>query len=335
MAQATLVILWVGLSAYVLLAGADFGGGFWDVLAGSAKRGRSQRELIEHAMGPVWEANHVWLIFVLVVLWTGFPEVFAAVASTLYIPLSAAAMGVILRGSGFAFRKSVSELSWQRVFGAVFATSSAVTPFFLGAVAGAVASGRVHPGIDHGGVISSWVNPTSMIAGGLAVVSCAYLAAVYLALEARRSGDDSLVSAFRRRGLTIGLIVGAVALGAIPVLHSDSTHLYKGLVGRGLPLVIASGMFGLLSLAQLWNWRLVLVRVSAALAVVCVIWGWAAAQYPYMLLPNLAVKQAAAPHATQTALVVGLGIGSLLLLPSLLYLFVVSQRAHELGSDTP
>ena len=156
-----LVFLWVGITAYVLLAGADFGAGFWDLLAGPARRGAAQRHRIEESIGPVWEANHVWLIFALVVVWTGFPTVFAAIASTLYIPLTAVAFGIIFRGSAFAFRKAVSELALQRVFGAAFALSSVITPFFLGTIAGAIASGRVPPGTARGDVIGSWLSPTS------------------------------------------------------------------------------------------------------------------------------------------------------------------------------
>src|SRR5206468_2154452 len=160
-----------------LLGGADFGGGLWDLVAGGPERGARTRALIERSIGPVWEANHVWLIFFLVVTWTAFPRVFAAAASTLYIPLTAAAFGIILRGSGFAFRKTVREVSLKRLFGGAFALSSVITPFFIGAAAGAVASGRVPLGNAAGNLITSWLNPTSVLAGVLATGMCAYLAA--------------------------------------------------------------------------------------------------------------------------------------------------------------
>src|SRR5256885_7479848 len=146
-AQATLAVMWLGLTLYALFAGADFGAGFWDLLAGDAQRGRPQRDLIDHVIGPVWEANHVWLIFVLVLLWTAFSPVFAAVMSTLYIPLTLAALGIIGRGAAFAFRKASDQLGQQRLFGATFALSSVLTPFFLGTVAGGIASGRVPLGL--------------------------------------------------------------------------------------------------------------------------------------------------------------------------------------------
>src|SRR6266511_4406968 len=188
-AQCLLAVMWLGLTLYTLLGGADFGGGCWDLLAGGARRGMPQRKLIEHSIGPVWEANHVWLIFVIVLLWTGFPSVFAAVTSTLYIPLTLAAFGIIARGAAFAFRKASTELWQQRLFGAAFALASVLTPFFLGTVAGGVASGRVPPGLAEGDLLTSWWNPTSVLSGALAVGTCAYLAAAYLCADARREGS--------------------------------------------------------------------------------------------------------------------------------------------------
>ncbi len=204
-AEALLALMWAGVTAYALFGGADFGAGFWDLLAGGPRRGSAQRQLIEHAIGPVWEANHVWLIFVLVMLWTGFPEAFAAIASSLYVPLTLVAVGVILRGAGFAFRKAVTGVALERLFGATFAASSVITPFFLGTVAGAVASGRVPAGIAEAHPVRSFVNPTSVLGGVLAVVACAYLAAVYLTADARRADDGALVEAFRLRALVSGI----------------------------------------------------------------------------------------------------------------------------------
>ncbi|MGH3802830.1 MAG: cytochrome d ubiquinol oxidase subunit II, partial [Pseudonocardiaceae bacterium] len=224
-AEAVLAIMWVGLTAYALFGGADFGGGFWDLMAGGTKRGRSPRRHIEHSIGPVWEANHVWLIFVLVVLWTSFPPAFAAIASTLYIPLTLAALGMIARGSAFAFRHSVDQLAVQRFFGASFAFSSVTTPFFLGTIAGAVASGRVPPGIAAGDVITSWLNPTSMLGGVIAVGVCAYLAAVYLCSDARQHRDRSLLEYFRTRAIVTAVLVGGVGVAGFGVLRADAPQL--------------------------------------------------------------------------------------------------------------
>jgi cytochrome d ubiquinol oxidase subunit II len=329
LAEVVLVVTWIGVTFYALLGGADFGAGFWDLFAGGARRGWAQRQLIEHSIGPVWEANHVWLIFALVLLWTGFPPVFAAVMSTMIIPLTLAAFGVIMRGSAFAFRKVVEALWLKRVFGASFAASSVLTPFFLGAVAGGVATGRVPPGNARGDLITSWLNPTSLLGGTIAVGVCAYLAAVFLVRDAERDGHRELVEQFRARALGTGIALGIVALGGIFVLRSDAPRLFEGLTSRALPLVLASAVFGMVSLVLLLRRRFVAVRVTAALAVVAIIWGWAAGQYPYMLEPGLTIQQAAAGRATMTALLVSLGIGALLLIPSMTWLFVIFQRGHN------
>jgi cytochrome d ubiquinol oxidase subunit II len=329
LANVVLAFLWLGITAYVLLAGADFGAGFWDLLAGSSARGEAQRRRITASIGPVWEANHVWLIFALVVVWTGFPSVFAAIASTLYIPLTAVAIGVILRGSAFAFRGAVPGSRTQRAFGLAFALSSIVTPFFLGAVAGAIASGRVPLGIASGDVFGSWLNPTSALAGVLAVEVCAYLAAVYLTADARRHHEDDVAEAFRIRALITGLVTGATALAGIAVLRSDAPRLFEGLTGRGLPLIAATAVFGMVSLALLLRRRYVAVRITAAAAVIAVLWGWAVGQYPDILIGSATVSSAAAPNETLVFLVVSLSIGSVILLPSLALLYTMFQAAPE------
>ncbi|HEY2577043.1 MAG TPA: cytochrome d ubiquinol oxidase subunit II [Streptosporangiaceae bacterium] len=326
MAQALMVIAWLGLTAYALLGGADFGAGLWDMLAGSARGGADQRRIIEHSMGPVWEANHVWLIFILVVLWTAFPRAFASITSTLYVPLTCAALGIILRGSSFAFRKSIDEPGLKRMFGAAFAASSLITPFFFGAIAGAVASGRVPPGVAAGPVFSSWLTPVSALGGVLAVGTCAYLAAIYLTADARRARHPSVADAFRRRGLTAGVVTGAIAIGGIGVLHADARLLYHGLTHRAFPLVVASAALGLCSLVLLWHRHYTQVRLTAAGAVVCILWAWAAAQYPLVLIPHFTLLAAAAPPPTLQAMVVGLGIGALLIVPSLILLLTLFQR---------
>jgi len=330
-----LVYLWAGVTAYALFGGADFGAGFWDLLAGNAEAGAAQRARIEKSIGPVWEANHVWLIFALVVVWTGFPPVFAAAASTLYIPFSIAAAGIVLRGSAFAFRKEVADLRVKRLFGATFALSSVMTPFAFGTMAGAVASQRVPPGIAAGDILGSWVNPTSFLGGALAVGMCAYMAAVLLTGDARREGELELAEVFRRRALVAAFTVGAIALVGIVILHADAPRLYAGLTGRALPLTIASGVFGVTSLALIWVRRYTLVRGTAGLAIVAVIWAWGVAQYPDMLGPSLTVTEAAAPSATLVAMVVGLSLGALLVLPSLALLFGLFQRPGKAEQEQP
>jgi cytochrome d ubiquinol oxidase subunit II len=323
---ALLSVMWAGMTAYVLFGGADFGGGFWDLFAGSARRGLPTRRLIEHSLGPVWETNHVWLIFVVVVLWTGFPTVFAAVASTLYIPLTAAALGIIARGAGFAFRKSSTELWQQRLYGAAFAFSSVVTPFFLGTVAGAVASGRVPPGLAAGDILDSWWNPTSIITGLLSVAVGAYLAAAYLTQDAVRAAPD-LVAGLRRRALLAGSGAGAVAAAGLLVLRSDAPSLYGELVhGRAAVLTALSAVSGVASLALLAVRRYIAVRVTAALTVTAVLWAWGAGQYPLLLPPGTSVTQAQASAEVLTAVLATLSVGAVLLVPSLLWLYMLFQR---------
>ncbi|MGP3961591.1 cytochrome d ubiquinol oxidase subunit II [Nonomuraea sp. 3N208] len=321
-----LAVLWVGLTAYVLFAGADFGGGIWDLLAGGAVAGRRQRALVEHSIGPVWEANHVWLIFVMVLMWTGIPSVFAAIASTLYIPLTLAALGIIGRGAAFAFRKVSTELWQQRLFGATFAFSSFATPFFLGMAAGAIASGRVPPGIAKGDLVGSWVNPTSVAAGALAVGTAAYLAAVYLTRDAQRAGDADLVAAFRLRALGCGAVVGMLSAAGLLVLRVDAPALFAEITsGRALPLLLLSVVAGLASLVLLWRRAYLAVRVTAALAVTGLLWGWGVGQYP-SLLPGVSLADAAATDTVLAASLGSLAVGAVLLLPSLWWLYTTFQR---------
>jgi cytochrome d ubiquinol oxidase subunit II len=327
LANLALVAMWVGLTCYALFAGADFGAGAWDLLAGGADRGAAQRRLIEHSIGPVWEANHVWLIFVIVLMWTCFPAVFAAVMSTLYLPLTLAALGIIARGASFAFRKVVQRPWQRRLFGGLFASSSVLTPFFLGTVAGAVASGRVPPGLAAGDPLASWTGPSSLLGGALAVLVCAYLAAVYLCADAVRAGRPELASAFRLRGLITGGLTGVVALAGIGVLANDAPKLFAGLTGRALPLVVFSAVAGIVELGLLWSRRYVAARVVAALAVTAILWGWAVAQYPVMLEPNVTVAAVAAQSSVLQPVLIVLVVGAVILAPSLWWLYSLSQHA--------
>ncbi|MGW5049895.1 cytochrome d ubiquinol oxidase subunit II [Actinokineospora sp. NPDC004072] len=333
LAEVVLGAAFTGLVAYALFGGADFGGGVWDLLAGGTDRGQHARTRVEQSIGPVWEANHVWLIFVLVVLWTGFSGAFAAAVTTLYIPLTLAAFGIIARGAAFAYRKSVTTLGMRRFFGAAFALSSLLTPFFLGAVVGGVASGRVPPGIAEGDVVSSWVNPTSALGGALAVLTCAYLAAVFLCGDAARDGQADLAESFRLRALLSAVVTGAVGLAGIAILRHDAPLLFEGLTGRALPAVLLSVAAGLTALVLLLTRRYIAARIASALAVTAILLGWAMSQYPYILPPTLTVDQAATSDATLTALLIALAVGTLILVPALIYLYTLFQRTPS-GADT-
>ncbi|HEY7047622.1 MAG TPA: cytochrome d ubiquinol oxidase subunit II [Jatrophihabitantaceae bacterium] len=328
-----LVVIWCSVTAYALLAGADFGAGIWDLLAGSGPDARRRRALMEHVIGPVWEANHVWLIFVLVLLWTCFPPVFSAVASTLWVPLMLVALGVIGRGAAFAFRKAVAN----RAFGVTFAVSSLVTPFFLGAMAGAIASDRVPPGIAAGAVLGSWLNPSSLLTGALAVSACAFLAAVYLTGDAHRAAlhtgepskpatdDHPDVGWFRRRALASGVLTGALSLAGLLVTRADAPALYHGLTHRAWLLVVASAAAGLAALVLVAARRYLAARAAAGLAVAAIVWGWGIARYP-QLLPGMPVDQAHALPATLHATAIAVAAGLVLLVPSLALLLALFQR---------
>ena len=321
------VVLFVGVLAYAVLAGADFGAGFWDLTAGGAESGRRPRHLVDESLAPVWEANHVWLIFVLVMLWTAFSPAFAAIMTTLYVPLGLAALGIVMRGSGFAFRKVMVRTDQQRVTGAAFAASSVVTPFFLGTVAGGIASGRV-PTAGHGDGVTSWVNPTSLLGGVLAVLASAFTAAVFLTAEARRRDEPDLEAWFRRRALIAAVVTGAVALGGIAVLRADSPRLFDHLLSRGLPLVLLSALCGLASVALIRRAAPRLLQALAVTAVAAVIAGWGVAQYPFLLGTHLTIGEAAAPTATLVVLTVVAAVAALLVVPSMGLLFVLAQRGR-------
>jgi cytochrome d ubiquinol oxidase subunit II len=324
-ADAAAAILWVGATFYALFGGADFGGGFWDLIAGGAEQGERPRATIQRSLTPVWEANHVWLIFCLVVLWTAFPSAFSAVMTTLYVPLTVAAVGIILRGSGFAFRKSIEGLSGRRAAGATFAISSLLTPFFMGTVVGAIADGNV-PAEGNGDAFSSWLQPLPLLVGAIFVVSGAYLAAVFLVGDARRAGEPEMEHYFARRALTAAVVAGALAVAGIFVLNSEASYVYNRLTAEGLPLVIVSLLCGAAALAVLVRGGRRPLRPLAGGAFVAVIWSWGVAQFPYLLPTSLRIDQAAAPDPTLTIVLIVFGVAAALVLPSLGLLYTLSQR---------
>ena len=325
-ANAVAVILVVGVTMYAVFGGADFGAGFWSLVAGGAERGRRPRALIDWAIGPVWEANHVWLIFVLVVLWTGFPTAFESIFSTLFIPLSLAAFGIVLRGSGFAFQHTARRERGRALATTVFGASSVLTPFFLGTVVGAIAGGRVPVGNAAGDRVSSWLNLLSFVTGALFVATGAYLASVFLVSDARRAGTPDLERYFTRRALAAAVVTGALAIVGLVALHRDARSVFVGLKSDGLALVLISVVCGIGVLVLLRRGAQRGARVLAAGAVATVIWGWAVAQHPYILPPSLTISDAAAPHETLVVLLIVFGVAVLVVLPSLGLLFALVQR---------
>jgi cytochrome bd ubiquinol oxidase subunit II len=321
-----LLLILAGLSAYAVLGGADFGAGMWQLVGGPRLR-----EHAHHSMGPVWEANHVWLIFVLVVCWTAYPRAFGSIMSTLAVPFFIAGIGIVLRGTAYALRSGTVSLREQRIVEIVLACSSILTPFALGAAIGGIASGRVPVGNAGGDLVSSWLNPTSALTGGLAVVTAAYLAAVYLAADGVRLGDAELVRAYRVRALVTGLVAGAVALGGPLVVRSDARPIWDGLTsGSGVVAVIVSAAAGTATLLAILQGRFQLARGTAAVAVAAIAVGWVLAQRP-VFLPGLTIEEAAAGRSTLWAIIITVAIGAVVLAPSLFFLFrlVLGGRFDE------
>ncbi|GAA5165183.1 MULTISPECIES: cytochrome d ubiquinol oxidase subunit II [Amycolatopsis] len=322
MAVLPLLFALIGLVLYTVLGGADFGAGLWQLLAGRGPAADRIREHAHQANAPVWEANHVWLIFVVTVLWTAYPTVIGSVSATLSVPLGLAALGIVLRGLTYAMQTAIGRP--VPLVENAFALACLVSPFMLGAVIGALASGRVPVGTSGGDLVGSWVNPTSVLAGGLAVLTSAFLGAVYLAADARRLRAAELERAFRLRALISGALCGAVAIGGLVVVDHDAHRIFLGLVtGWGVVAVVVSGAAGVVSLALVARRSFGVARLAAATAVAALVAGWAVAQRPF-LLPGLTLRMAAADTRTLVCLVVATVAGALIVLPALGYLFRLS-----------
>jgi cytochrome bd ubiquinol oxidase subunit II len=319
------------LTLYALGAGADFGGGVWDLVS-SGPRAKAQRDLIAHAIGPIWEANHVWLILAVVLMFVCFPAAWAALSIALHVPLTVMLLGIVLRGSAFTFRSyDDGSDAVQRRRSRVFAVASVVTPLMLGVCVGAVAAGRiqVEGGRVLGGFVRPWLAAFPLAVGVLAVVLFAFLAAVYLTLEA---GEAALREDFRRRALGCGVLLGPIALSALALARAQAPLVWEGLIARdwSLPLHVATALSALGALGALWWRRFALARALAMLQVSCVLWGWAVSQFPYVVPPGLTFAEAAAPPAVLRAVLQALAVGALILAPSLWILYRVfkSSRAE-------
>lgn len=320
MSTAIAWVLVLVIAAYACAGGTDYGAGFWDLLAGGAERGERPRRLIDHAMAPVWEANNVWLIFVLIVMWTAFPRMFQAVFAAMWLPLALAAVGLVLRGAGFALRKPARRLAQRRLYGAVFAVSSLLTPFFLGTVVGGIASGRVAPGTTASD--DAWSNPTSILTGLLAIAATAFLGAVFLTSDARRFGERDLVGYFRRRAyLGLGAVV-VLAVIATPVTHDDARYVWNGLTGgTGLVLVAVAAVFAAATVYALRRGALRLSRYTSVASVALTVAAWGFAQRPYLLPTSLTVARAAGASHTLRWLVWVTAVALVLVVPAVALLY--------------
>ncbi|MFG2991224.1 cytochrome d ubiquinol oxidase subunit II [Streptomyces sp. NPDC048257] len=329
---ATLVawVMVLAIAAYVCAGGTDYGAGFWDLTAGGAERGKRPRWLIDHAMAPVWEVNNVWLIFVFIVMWTGFPTMFQAVFGALWLPLALAAIGLVFRGAGFALRKPTRRLAQRRIYGAMFAVSSLLTPFFLGAALGGVASGRVAVGTPASA--DAWANATSVLVGLMAIAATAFLGAVFLCSDARRFGADDLVDHFRLRALLAFCAVVVLALVGLPVTHGDARYVWEGLTGGwGLLLVVLAAICGLatagLLLRRSYGWT----RHTSVASVALTVGAWGFAQKPYLLPTSLTVAEGAGAPQTLHWLAIVTAIAIVLVGPALVLLY----RLDTLGELEP
>lgn len=331
-------ILLAGVILYALFGGADFGGGIWDLFA-RGPRAREQRLAIASAIGPIWEANHVWLIFVIVLTFTNFPPVFAAISSALYIPLSLALVGITLRGAAFVFRAYAHDLvRAQRGWGGIFAIASTSTPLLLGMCAGAVAAGRIR--VEDGHVTSSlwtpWLSPFPIVIGLLALVTCAFLAAVYLTVET----EGELQEDFRRRALGSAIAFAALSTISLPLAWQDAEVIWDGMWEREVwTLIPAAVLLGLVTIWAVWTRHFRVARISASLEVIVVLSGWALAQYPYLIVPDVTYQDAVASDAMLRTSLVVYGIGALFLVPSLFLLFRLFKGANpavtgEFGAST-
>lgn len=328
----------VSLNAYALFGGADFGGGVWDLFA-TGERCDRQRELITHAIGPIWEANHVWLVLVVVMLFTCFPPAFADLSIMLHIPLALMLIGIVMRGSAFTFRSYGSERNVsQRRWGRVFAIASLVTPVLLGTCIGAIASGRIGRAselVHEGGsatftelFIAPWLTPFSVGVGVLALALFAFLAAVYLTVEA---DDEAIRDDFRLRALWAALSVFVVAFALLIIGLTTRAHVGMALMRSAwaLPFHIATGIAAIWAIWALWARRFRTARIAAAAQVTLILWGWALGQYPYIVPPTLMIDAAAAPRRTLELTLWALAIGAAVLFPSLVYLFRLFKGRPE------
>ena len=339
LAEVLAALLALSLNAYVLLGGADFGGGVWDMLATGPRRAR-QREVIAHAIGPIWEANHVWLILAVVLAFTCFSPVFARIMTVLHIPVSLMLIGIVLRGSAFTFRTYDDEHdAAQRRWGRIFSSASILTPLLLGVCIGAVASGRVVAPTRGGFAerfVDPWLTPFALAVGLLTLALFAFLAAVFLTMETR---EEKLVEDFRRRALGAGVGV-FLASGLVLALSFDQAPLMRrGLTASSwaLPLHLATAVSAVGVFAALWRRRYRAARLLAGLQVSFIFWGWVVSQYPYLVPPDLTVAAAAAPDITLRITLWALALGTLVLAPSLIYLFRVfkSGPADGVGVQGP
>jgi cytochrome d ubiquinol oxidase subunit II len=314
--------LLLALISYAVTGGADFGGGMWNLLA-TGPRAAAQRKAISKAIGPIWEADHVWLILVVVILFTGFPRAFATIMTALHIPVTLMLIGIILRGSAFIFGKyDTKARKVQKGWRAMFGTASLFTPFVQGITLGALATGQIRV-VDGGvttGFFAGWLTPFALACGFFALGLCGFLAAVYLTLDPE--ADPGVKNDFRLRALWSGLALVPVAAGVFITARTGAPEIFHGLTsGWGLLLMLITACSAALALWSLWSRRFQIARIAAMVEVTLILAGWSLAQYPNLVIPDITLLNAAAPVATLRLLMIALCLGAVVLLPSLAFLF--------------
>ncbi len=328
------IFILLSLILYALLGGADFGGGMWDLLA-TGPRAKLQRDAVAHAIGPIWEANHVWLILVIVLLFTAFPRGFAAMMTS-NIPLTAMLIGIVLRGAAFTFRKYGSEpVAVQARWGAIFGAASFFTPFCQGITLGALATGTIR--VQNGQVITDffagWLTPFALGCGVFALGLFAFLAATYLTVET--NGQPEVQDDFRLRALWSEVALAPIALVVFLTSKTGAPAMYDGLTRWWAPLLLAwTSAFAAAALAALWLRRFSVARICAIGQVAVILLGWSLAQYPNLVTPDVTVVNSAAPEVTLRLLVLALGIGAIALFPSLVFLFYVFKSKETVDEES-
>ncbi len=334
LAYVILTILWLALIAYAVLGGADFGAGVWDLLyIGNKDVSKRRHEFINHALGPVWEANHVWLIFLIVGLFTAFPSVFSTLSIVLFLPFTLALIGIVMRGAAFIFRVygTRNDTYGAVVWGAVFSFASIITPFILGASAAAVASGHIRitsatVQADMTGV--TWFTPFAIVIGLMAVALCGVLSSVYLSVEAKQAQDTGLEQAFRLRAIIAGAATATLGAVGLILSRTEAPLLWQGLLAHAIPVVIGTMLVGLATAAALFTRRYRVARVLIIIETAGLLGSWGVSQLPYLIPPFVTVDSAANSPAVLQVLLIGTIIGMALLLPSLYYLFSVFKLPY-------
>jgi cytochrome bd ubiquinol oxidase subunit II len=329
-----LSILWFSLIAYALLGGADYGAGVWDMLA-FGPDAQDQHDLIDQALGPVWEANHVWLIFLVVGLFSAFPAPFAILVTVLFIPLTLALLGIVLRGSAFVFRTHGLRAAKpaMKVWTQVFSFSSIITPFFLGVSAAAVASGqiRVQGAAAKFNLGLFWLNPFALTIGFMAIALCATLAAIYLTVEATNNKQEDLAEAYRLRGLIAGAVTAILGALGLFLASSEAPVLWRGMLAHALPLVIATMVIGLAAAATLFFRYYSMARLLIAAETAFLLGSWGVSQIPYLIPPDITVDAGAGAPSTLRLLLVGVIIGLIIVIPSIWLLFYIFKLKNSVG----